>query len=328
MGSADMNKTRRRFIAEVTAIAGIAAFDGFGLMRTSSALQANSQQNTNEPSRDIRDYSHVTDVIKSKDIVTHFPLLVSACSDYKGVYLSQIPFLIELEVCKIWKESLFEWDAISNVGAGGLQQLMEATARGDIGLTIVSSTEIKELNTAVTEYTKILKDISAKRQSLYTLVESGSGNLTQSAITKINALRSEMDDLETQKDSALKRLKSAKSSYSDKIHSIKREELKDFDARFVPELAIPGGMKYLADIILECKEYFGGPIEMNVWRGVAAYNCGLQRAKDWDGMPFIRETVLYTRDILFNLTKMMELKYAYSTGDSTLIAKTKRKFGV
>jgi len=89
-----MNKTRRRFIAEVTAIAGIAAFDGFGLMGTSSALQANSQQNTNEPSRDIRDYPHVTDVIKSKDIATHFPLLVSACSDYKGVYLSQIGIIV------------------------------------------------------------------------------------------------------------------------------------------------------------------------------------------------------------------------------------------
>jgi urate oxidase len=65
-----------------------------------------------------------------------------------------------------------------------------------------------------------------------------------------------------------------------------------------------------------------------LWRGVAAYNCGLQRTKDWKGMPFIRETVLYARDILFNLTKMLELKYAYSTGDNTLIAKTKQRLGV
>ena len=323
-----MNKARRRFIAEIAAIAGVAAIDGFGLLRTSSALQAGSQQSTNEPNRDIKDYPHITDVIRSTNIETYFPLIVSACSDFKGVYLSQIPFLIELEVCKIWKESLFEWDAISSVGAGGLQQLMDFTARDDIGLTILPSPELKELNTAVTEYNKILKEISAKRQSLYTLVESGSGNLAQATINKINTIRAEMVDLDTKKDSALKRLKSAKSSYSEKIHSIKREELSKFDSRFVPELAIPAGMKYLSDIILECKAYFGGSIEMNVWRGVAAYNCGLQRTKDWDGMPFIRETVLYTRDILSNLTKMMELKYAYSTGDNTLIAKTKQKFSV
>ena len=64
---------------------------------------------------------------------------------------------------------------------------------------------------------------------------------------------------------------------------------------------------------------------MNVWRGLAAYNSGPQKTKDWYGMPFIRETVLYTRDIIFNLSKMMELKKAYSTGDSALIAKTKSR---
>jgi len=323
-----MNKTRRRFIAEVTAIAGVVAIDGFGLLKTSSALQASSQQNTTGPSRDIRDYPHITDILSSKNIGIHFPMLVFACADYKGNYLSQIPFLIELEVCKMWKESLFEWDALSNVGAGGLQQIMDFTALNDLGLTILQSAELKGLSSAVNDYSKLLKEISAKRQSLYTLVESGSGYLTQATITKIDAIRVEMANLETKKDSALKILKAAKSSYAEKMHSIKKEELGKFDGRFAPEIAIPAGMKYLADIILECKAHFGGPIEMNVWRGVAAYNCGLQRTKDWDGMPFIRETVLYTRDILYNLTKMLELKYAYSTGDSVSIAKTKQKFGV
>ena len=323
-----MNKTRRRFLTEVTAIAGLVAVDGFGILKSSSALQASSQQSTAEPSRNLKDYPHITDILTSKNIAIHFPTLISACAGSKSNYLSQIPFLIELEVCKMWKESLFEWDAISNVGAGGLQQLMDFTASGDLGLTIVQSSEIKELNNAVASYTKLLKDISAKRQSLDTLVESGSGDLTQATIAKINFIRTEMADLETKKDSALKILRAKKASYADKIHSIKPEDLGKFDARFAPELAIPAGMKYLADITLECKAYFGGPIEMNVWRGIAAYNCGLQKTKDWDGMPYIRETVLYTRDILLSLTKMMELKYAYSTGDSTIIARTKQKFGV
>ena len=323
-----MNKERRKFIAEIAAIAGVAAIDGFGLLRNSSALQANTQQKTAEQSQNIKDYPHITDVIFSKNVETYFPLVVSACADPKDNYLAEIPFLIELEVCKIWKESLFEWDAISTVGAGGLQQLMDFTAKGDLGISITPSPEIAELNTSVAEYTKSQKGISSKRQSLYTLVESGSGDLTKATITKINAIRSEMASLEIKKDDALKKLKSAKNIYANKIKSINRDELNKFDGRFVPELSIPAGTKYLADIILECKAYFGGPIEMNVWRGVAAYNCGLGMTKEWNGMPFIRETVLYTRDILYNLTRMLELKYAYSTGDNDVIAKTKQKMGV
>jgi len=323
-----MNKERRKFLTEIAAIAGVATIDGFGLLRASYAFQTNQQQNVSIPSQNIKDYPHITDIISSKNLEPYFPLIVSACSDTQYNYLSEIPFLIELEVCKMWKESLFEWDAISIVGAGGLQQLMDFTARGDLNLTVVSSPELIELNNSISEYTKIQKEISSKRQSLYTLVESGSGNLTKTAIDKINAIRAEMSALEIKKDKAYKRLKIAKDAYADKIRSIKREELGQFDGRFVPELAIPAGTRYLANIILECKSYFGGPIEMNVWRGVAAYNCGLGRTKEWNGMPYIRETVLYTRDILYNLTRMLELKYAYSTGDSDLIAKTKRKMGV
>ena len=323
-----MNKERRKFIAEIAVIAGVAAIDGFGFLRNTSAFQANPQQSSAELSQNIKDYPHITDVISSKNVETYFPLVVSACADPKNNYLAGIPFLIELEVCKIWKESLFEWDAISIVGAGGLQQIMDFTAKGDLGLTIASSPELNELNTNVTEYTKLQKEISSKRQSLYTLVESGSGDLTKEAIAKINAIRSEMASLEIKKDNAHKKLKSAKNAYADKIRSIKRDELSKFDGRFVPELSVPAGTKYLADIILECKEYFGGPIEMNVWRGVAAYNCGLGRTKEWNGMPYIRETVLYARDILYNLTRMLELKYAYSTGDNNIIAKTKQKMGV
>lgn len=320
-----MNKGRRKFLAEIAAVIGISAIDGFGLLRTSSALAADSPQSQKEPSRDIRDYPHITDVLRSKNIEAHFPLVVSACADPRMNYLADIPFLIELEVCKMWKESLFEWDAVSNVGAGGLQQLMDFTAR-EVGLTITDSAELKALNSAVADNNRLAKEISSKRQSIYTLVDTGSENLTQATINKINDIRKEIGGLSTKKESAYNRLKDAKSSYSRKIHSLSKSELATFDARFVPEKAISAGTKYVFDITMECKNYFGGSAEMNVWRGLAAYNAGPQSAKNWYGMPFIRETVLYTRDIIFNLSKMMELKNAYATGDSTLVAKTKQRF--
>jgi hypothetical protein len=100
---------------------------------------------------------------------------------------------------------------------------------------------------------------------------------------------------------------------------------KKTDARFVPELLIPIGVKHIVRDIMECKEFFGGPVEMNVWRGVAAYNSGLERTKTWGGLPFIEETVHFTRSVVSDLTRALEMKYAYSTKDPALIAKTKAR---
>ena len=320
-----MNKQRRKFLAEIVTIAGISAVDGFGLSRTSSASEPKPQQGKKEISRNLADYPHITDVVRSKNVNTYFPLLVSACADPNMNYLANIPFLIELEVCKIWKESAFEWDAISYAGAGGLQQIMDFTARG-LGLVIADSTELREFNSASAENKRLEKEISSKGQSIYTLVNTGSETLAQDTIDKINDLRKEIGELSTKKELAYNRLREARSSYSGKIRSLSKDELLSFDARFVPEKAIPAGTKHITDIILACKNYFGGPIEINVWRGLAAYNAGLQSTKNGYGMPFIRETILYTRDIVFNLSKMMELKYVYTTNDSSLIANTKNKF--
>ena len=46
-----MNKERRKFIAEIAVIAGIAAIDGFGFLRNTSAFQANPQQSSAELSQ-------------------------------------------------------------------------------------------------------------------------------------------------------------------------------------------------------------------------------------------------------------------------------------
>jgi hypothetical protein len=64
---------------------------------------------------------------------------------------------------------------------------------------------------------------------------------------------------------------------------------------------------------------------MNAWRGVAAYNSGLERTKKWGGLPYIEETVHFTRKVLSDLTKTLELKHAYATKNTELIAKTKRR---
>jgi len=263
-------------------------------------------------------------VLPAKEVAAYFPLIVAACSDY----LSGIPFIIELEVFKTWKESLFEWAAISYSGAAGLQQLMEITARDEFGLIVVNSPELQELNTAISEYRQIQRDIAAKRQELYKEVESGSGDITADTLIILNKLRAELSALVDKREPAYQRLKNAREAYAAKIQSMTVEERKNFDQRFVPEIAIPVGVKYMAKNIMECIKFFGGSVEMNVWRGVAAYNSGLQRTKDTNGLPFVRETVQYTRDVLSNLTKSLELKYAYSTNDADLIAKTKERINV
>ena len=239
-------------------------------------------------------------------------------------YLSKIPFIIELEVSKIWSESLFEWDALSNVGAGGLQQLMEPTAR-DFGLTVAKSPEIKKLNAAISGYKKLRSGTVSKRQELHALVETGSGELSPATVSKINKLRVELSKMGAKRSAAYRKLKAEKIGYVRKIRSMDEKQRSKFDARFVPKLLIPMGIKHIVRDITECRDFFGGSVEMNAWRGVAAYNAGLDRTKKWGGLPFIEETVHFTRTVISNLTKSLELKHAYSTGDEALIAEAKSR---
>jgi hypothetical protein len=322
-----MDEKRRQFIAGMAAIAGAIGLDGLGLLRASSAIQPASKATIGKPSRNIKDYPHITDVIPSKDIKRYFPIIVDACSDPKTNYLSKIPFLIELEASKIWSESRFEWDALSNAGAAGLQQLMGSTARG-FGLTVAKSPELRKLDSAISEYKRLREGVIAKRQELHKVVESGSGKISGANLVRLNRLRTDLGNLYTKRAAAYRRLKSAKAGYVTKIRGMTVNQRKRFDARFVPELVIPAGAKHIVRDIMECKDFFGGPIEMNVWRGIAAYNSGLERTKKWVGLPYIQETVYFTRNVLSDLTKTLELKYAYSTRDAALIAKTKKRIGL
>lgn len=325
-----MDVKRRQLIIGMTSMIGAAALDGFGLLRVSSASQSEQLEHTEEkvsPSRDIKDYPHITDVIPSMNMESYFHIIVDSCADPKKDYLSRIPFLIELEASKIWMESRFEWNALSSSGAAGLQQFMEDTAK-EYELTIADSPEIQKLKAAISEYKLIRNDAEAKTRGLYKLVEPDGGDITEASLAEINRLRAEIRDLYTNRATAYEALKAAKAEYVEKINSIPIEQRKEFDARFVPELAIPPGVDHTVKNIMECKAVFGGPVEINVWRGIAAYNAGLGAAKKWQGMPYIQETVYYTRGVITNLTKSLELKDAYATKDISLIAGTKRRLGL
>ena len=319
-----MDEKRRQFIVGMAAIAGAAALDGFGLLKSSLALQSPPKSSVARLSRNIEDYPHIIDVIPSKDMKRYFPIIVDACSDPEADYLSKVPFLIELEVAKIWSESRFEWNALSNMGAAGLQQLMEPTAR-DFGLTVAKSPEIGKLNSYISQYKKLRKDIVAKRQELHKLVETGSAKLTGTTLNRVNKLRVELANTYTKRSAAYRNLKAEKGRYVAKIHSMSVEQRKKFDARFVPEKLIPKGVEHIVRDIMECRDFFGGSVEMNAWRGVAAYNSGLDKTKKWGGLPYIEETVYFTRTVISNLTKSLELKRAYSTNDKKLIAETKKR---
>jgi hypothetical protein len=202
--------------------------------------------------------------------------------------------------------------------------LMESTAK-DFGLTIAKTIELTKLNSTISEYGRLRSSVVAKRQELYELAESGSGDITKANLTKINNVRNDLRKLSAKRAAAYRNLKSAKHTYINKIHSLSVDQRKKTDARFVPELLIPVGVKHIVRDIMECKEFFGGPVEMNVWRGIAAYNSGLERTKTWGGLPFIEETVHFTRNVTFDLTRALEMKHAYSTKDPELIAKTRER---
>ncbi|MDT8272275.1 MAG: lytic transglycosylase domain-containing protein, partial [Desulfomonilia bacterium] len=319
-----MDRQRRRVLAGIAAVAGGSVLDGFGIARASVGAQSAAKVVVEKPSRHIEDYPHITDAIPSRDMERYFPLIVDACSDPGERYLSKVPFLIELEVAKIWSESRFEWNAVSYAGAAGLQQLMEATARL-YGLPVEESTEIRELNSAIAEYRKLRSATAARQQELYSLVESGTGMLTGEHLDTINQARAELAELDEKRTLAYENLRMAREVYVNKISTMSVDERKRADARFVPELHIPFGVKHLVWGLLECRDFFGGSVEMNVWRGIAAYNAGLARVKTWRGLPFIEETIHFTRNIVSDLTRTLEMKYAYSTKDPVLIAETRKR---
>ncbi len=319
-----MDENRRQFIASMAAIFGAASLDGFGLLKV-SAFQ--TEPNNVPLSRDLKDYPHITDVFPYDKLSSFFPIVVDACSDPAKNYLAKIPFLIELEVCKIWKESSFRWNVISGAAAGGLEQFMEVTAK-ELCLAVADSPEIQKLKTAISEYRKLNSDIASRRQALHKIVDTGVEALTQDAVNEINKLRVEIGELNRKLPETYQKLTDSKAEYITKIESMTEEQRAEFDARFVPKLAIPAGVGYLYKGIMECQKAFGGSIEINVWRGVAAYNSGLGNTKRNEGLPFIEETVRYTRVIVSNLTKALELKYAYSTKDTSLIAQAKSRLGI
>jgi len=318
-----MDKKRRQFIVGMAAVAGAGVLDGFGILQASAGAQS-AAKIVDKPSRKIEDHPHIIDTIPSKDMKRYFSLIVDACADPNLNYLSQVPFLVELEVAKIWNESRFEWDAVSFAGAVGLQQLMESTAR-EYGLNVVESPELGKLNSTISEYEKLRSDMAAKQQELYSLAESGTGKITEDHIDKINTARAELVELDSDRTAAYQSLQAAREMYVKKISRMSVNQRKETDARFVPELHIPVGVKHLVKGIVECRNFFGGPVEMNVWRGIAAYNSGLRSVKMWGGLPFIEETVHFTRNIVSDLTRALEMKYAYSTRDPVVIAETRKR---
>lgn len=308
----------------MAAVGGTSVLDGYGLLRTSAGAWATAFKADGNPSRRIEDHPHILDVIPSRDMHRYFSLIVDACAAPGTNYLAKIPFLTELEVAKIWNESRFEWDAVSVVGAAGLQQLMVATAR-EYGLVVVDTPELLEFERCIVDHGRLRSDSAVTRQKLYRLVESDGGSISEQTVERMNALRSELAEIDTKREKAYQDLLAARKTYIEKIHALNVDSRRTTDGRFVPEECVPVGVKHLAKGILECKRFFGGPVEMNVWRGIAAYNSGLSRVKTWGGLPFIEETVYFTRNVVSDLTRVLEMKYAYATGDPAIIAETRAR---
>ena len=169
----------------------------------------------------------------------YFPLIVDACAAPGTGYLSKVPFIIELEVAKIWSESRFEWDALSAVGAAGLQQLMAETARKH-GLTVIESPEFVKLNKWISTYRQLRSRAGAARQKLYRIAESGTGAISKQRIGTMNTLRAELRELDNQRAAAYKNLVAARGAYREKIRSMTPGQRKKNGCQIRSGAAHPG----------------------------------------------------------------------------------------
>lgn len=294
-----------------------------------SGLSAEEKKDFVPFSTDFLQYNHISDIIPSMDLPKYFPLIVESCNKELEKRDLYIPWLPELISSLYWRESRMERFNYSLDGAAGLPQLMEETAKG-LGLVVNGNSELpnyeskeKMLDEAKSKYTearqkylKATSDLGGRVDEI--ISESGQTYIEISSISSEHELyvksKNELGNAKTNLDKAdegFKKTKEKFMNYPSDMEKFSDEKLEKTDQRFIPKYAIPASIKLFLDYYEECMGYFGGSVDMNVWRAVSAYNCGIGRSKKWYGFPFIEESVNHARIVVLDLSLMWKVKEAY-----------------
>jgi hypothetical protein len=213
----------------------------------------------------------------------YLELILKSNHDYRHIF--DIP--PEYNIAMLNRESNFDPNALSSVGALGIAQFMRNTAI-DAGLKVYDGRKYKELY----DSEKRLRELGRNIAVLWN--DNIIPSLRKNDFKSVESLKKEYDSVVTEHG----KLKNT-------VHKIYLEELPHMeDARLIWQEEIPASVKDYAHLADKCQKFFGGKHIHNIIRGAAAYNCGYDEVENWKGLPLIQETIWYVRDIMVNSDKM------------------------
>lgn len=216
-------------------------------------------------------YDHLEAIASEyPEVLRYIPLVVDAAEKHKGTFCVDPVLFLGL----IKQESDFGKHLISPVGAAGPVQFMPATAR-DLGLKVYLPepnylAEAAQLNRRasqeMSEAIKLFRDAQWKR-AVRPLKRSRKARAKARQL--FGRYRKELEDLTNGRSDA---------------------QLRDIDERFVDSIAVEKAVAHLAGLLRSR--------EGDVREALSAYNAGLGRVREWDGIPCIEETVVFQNRIV------------------------------
>ena len=262
MSTRDLN--RRDFIQSGLAI--LLGGPGLGAARAQAApLDLNVSHLSNIP------YTHL-DVIAERHPAagTYIPLVVESAERHKSTfYVDPVLFLGLIK-----QESDFGQHLISPVGAGGPAQFMPSTAQ-DLGLRVY----LPEPN----YFPQARKLYGQAGRDMHEAIQLFKDGQWRKAMIRMKRGRK-----------AKAKGKELFDRYREELEKVTRgrtdQELRGIDERFVDQIAVDKAVLHLAALLKHRKG--------DVREALSAYNAGLGRVKQFDGIPYIEETVVFQNRIV------------------------------
>jgi hypothetical protein len=262
MNTRDLN--RRDFIHS-----GLAVLLGGPALGAARAQTAPLDLNVSD--LDSSPYAHL-DVIAERHPAasTYIPLVAASAERHRSAfYVDPVLFLGLIK-----QESAFGQHLISPVGAGGPVQFMPSTAQ-DLGLRVYLP-DPDYFSQARKLYGQAGRDMHQAIQ----LFKDGQWRRAMIRMKRGRKAKAKGKKLFDRYREELEQLTQDKTD----------QELRGIDERFVDWIAVDKGVLHLAGLLKHRKG--------DVREALSAYNAGLGRVKQFDGIPYIEETVIFQNRIV------------------------------
>lgn len=229
----------------------------------------------------------------------YLEMILKASHDFR--YIFDIP--PEFHIGMLQQESAFNPDAVSTAPAVGIAQFMFYTAKG-MGMKVYSQKDFPELYGMETE----IKILNTK--------------VTKAAELAMSDYRNNRFDVLQEHKLAADALIREREALRYQIYIFYLENLGRIDdERKKPDVAVPMSFRHLAESARWADKEYRGRQAHSIIRALAVYNSGYGNVRKGNGLPFIQETINYTRKVMINADKLapkQDVEYKYDANSQIL----------